>query len=170
MSRGGKGVVSPEFPEGYSLKRFIAGEDEHAWAEIRNRAFSTLKGSEVPQTVENVLKLATDPKLLNGGMVLLLHGEIPVGVIRMDREENDEGLFSFVAPIALIPEYQGKGLGSELLKAGIAIGVENGLPDCMLSVNGENQNALKLYRKNGFDLDMSVSCFHYVNGIRQTGE
>lgn len=170
MSRRGKEPVTPQFPEGYSLKQFIPGEDEESWAEIRNRAFSTLKGSEVPQTVENVLKLYSDPGRLKGGMVFLLHGEKPVGVIRMDREENDEGLFCFVAPIAIIPEYQGKGLGSELLKAGIAIGMKNGLPDCMLSVNGENENALKLYGKNGFDLDMSVSCFHYDNGTRQTGE
>lgn len=170
MSRRGKVPVAPRFPEGFFLTEAVPGKDEGIWAEIRNRAFSNLKGSETPLTAENVSEHFADPDILKGGLVILRHHEKPVGIIRMSREEDEEGVFSFVAPVALIPEYQGKGLGSELLKAGIAVGAANGLPDCMLSVNGENENALKLYRKNGFELDMSVSCFVYNKGTIQTGE
>lgn len=171
MIRRDKEIMKPHFPEGFELRPLIHGKEEEIYASIRNTAFSDLKGSQTPITIKDVREQYNSTYQLKEGMQILFDPKgNPVGVVRMMLEEEERGPFSFVAPIAILPEYQGKGLGKELLKAGIAIGASNGLKDCMLCVNGENENALKLYKKNGFELDMSVSVFTYSNGVRQTGE
>lgn len=161
MIRKGKEAPEVTLPEGFSLTPFVPGRDEEAFAEIRNIAFKNLKGSETPITIEDVKKHSTDKLLLNEGIQILRDGEKPVGLVRMIREEDETGVYSFVGPIALIPRYQGRGLGRELLKAGILIGIKNGLENSMLVVNGENEQALGLYRKTGYEIDMAVSCFTY---------
>ncbi len=103
--------------------------------------------------------MTTDDYLLKDGVQILWQGNEAVGLLRMELEDGPDGRFSFVAPIALLPGHQGKGLGTELLKAGIAICQNNDLNDCMLSVNAENEQALGLYTKVGFTIDEAVSCF-----------
>lgn len=149
----------PQFPDGYELKPFVVTQDEVNYQHIRNTAFKTLKGSESPIGLETIKKLTTGDCLLTNGVQILWQGNEAVGLLRMELEEGPDGRFSFVAPIALLPGHQGKGLGTELLKAGIAIGQNNDLNDCMLSVNAENEQALGLYTKVGFTIDEAVSCF-----------
>lgn len=159
MVRKDKMLVTVEFDKGYALRPFRKGIDERTYCHIRNRAFATLKGSEVPITEDMVKEHSEAKDLLRDGMQILWHGEIPVGVLRL-LHENDGGKdYSFVAPIALIPEYQGKGLGAKLLRAGIYIGQENGYKDSMLSVNGENEHALTLYKREGYEIDFEISNF-----------
>lgn len=157
MVRKNKEKVSPKFPEGFMLKPYEEGQAS-IYASIRNEAFKTLKGSETPLTEEQVIKYAGESYVLKDGLQILWHGQKPMGIVCMMEEEDESGKYSFVAPIALLPEYHGRGLGSALLNAGIWIGQENGYNDCMLSVNAENEQALGLYKKSGFELDMAVSC------------
>ncbi len=159
MVRKNKKPLQAQWPEGYCLKAFEKGKDEKAYLHIRNAAFKNLKGSTVPLTETMVKKLYEDSSLLKDGMQLLYHWDQPVGIIRVIKEIDETGIYSFVAPIALLPDYQGKGLGSNLLRAGVAIGQDNGLDDSMLVVNAENQLALGLYMKTGYELDMAVSCY-----------
>ena len=159
MIRRNKEKVSVSFDEGFVLKPFVQGRDEVHYMNIRNIAFKNLKGSETPMSIEHVTKLTSSKELLNKGIQILWHHDIPVGVIRMVHEEENNIEYSFVAPIAIIPEYQGRGLGTKLLKAGIMIGYENNIYDSMLAVNGENEDALKLYRKTGFQIDLALDCY-----------
>ncbi|MBN2797261.1 MAG: GNAT family N-acetyltransferase [Clostridia bacterium] len=158
MVRENQPDVSFQFPEDFSLKTYRTHEDAKNYAFVRNKAFQFLKGSEVPITEDIVIELSEEPYMLENGIQLLWHNEQPVGVIRMTKEEDHGKEYSFVAPIALLPEYQGRGLGYELLKAGIALGEKNNLKNTMLSVNAENRDALKLYFKTGFEVDMALSC------------
>ncbi|MCK8059169.1 MULTISPECIES: GNAT family N-acetyltransferase [unclassified Fusibacter] len=159
MVRKGKDRVTANFPVGYELKPLVVDRDEEAYAFIRNKAFENLKGSQTPINKEIVHKLFNDKWLLKEGMQLLWYKDSPVGVLRMIHESDDTGEYSFVAPIALLPEHQGKGIGRELLKAGIELGQQNDLNDCMLVVNAENEQALSMYQKSGFETLESVSCF-----------
>ncbi|MBB6480322.1 GNAT family N-acetyltransferase [Spirochaeta isovalerica] len=161
MVRKNKEKTAARFPEGFSLKAIDPQRDAELYGEIRNAAFRNLKGSETPLSREDVLKHYNDKSVLTGGMAILRDGDKGAGIVRVIKEEDETGIYSFIAPIALIPEYQGRGLGKELLKAGISIGQENGLDDCMLVVNGENEQALRLYKGAGFEIDMSVSCFTF---------
>ena len=159
MVRKNKDRVGLAFEQGYKLKPFREGIDEEAFCHVRNVAFAALKGSEVPITKSMVRELYQAKDLLKEGMQILWHEEKPVGVVRMLHEFDEGQDYSFVAPIALIPEYQGRGLGGKLLQAGIYIGQQNGYDNSMLSVNGENENALTLYKREGFEIDFEVSNF-----------
>ncbi|XMB66299.1 GNAT family N-acetyltransferase [Mycoplasmatota bacterium zrk1] len=159
MIRKDKPLIDFSFIDDYQLKPFRKGIDEEHYAKIRNRAFKDLKGNKTPITKEMVLKQYDDSYLLKDGMQILWHLSKPVGIVRMLRESDESGNYSFVAPIALIPEYQGKGLGGMLLRAGISIGQDNGINNSMLVVNGENENALTLYKREGYVIETEVSCY-----------
>lgn len=52
--------------------------------------------------------------------------------------------------IDILPDYQAKGYGSELLSALTSHLKEKGVNGLMLVVSNSNKNAVKFYRKNGF--------------------
>ncbi len=161
MIRKNEEKVRANWSEEYQLKPFFKGQDEDVYANVRNIAFENLAGSAVPMTKDMVIKQAEDNYLLEDGMqVLWYQKHNPVGVIRVISETDETGNYSFIAPIAIVPEHQRKGLGRELLKAGIEIGQKNGYDDCMLVVNAENEQALSLYKKTAFKVDLAVSCYH----------
>ena len=54
-----------------------------------------------------------------------------------------------VARIQLLPDYQGRGIGSELIRAAQSEAREMGLP-CRLVVNKSNADAKRLYTRLGF--------------------
>ncbi len=161
MERTEKEPVAFTFPDGYELTDYVYGKDDDDYLNVRNKAFSTIKGSETPHTKEQVANYMKIDQILSGGVKILRYMGDPVGVIKMESESEGGKDYSFVAPLAILPEHQGKGLGSSLLRAGIQIGYDNGYKDCMLTVNGENENALKLYYKEGFDKTVEVVCYNY---------
>ncbi len=161
MVRKESGSATASFPRGFRLKPLEVGKDEPAYAQVRNQAFGAVQGNDTPITVDMVTQLLEAEDLLPQGMQILWEGDQAVGVIRMLAEEDETGKYGFVAPLAIAPAYQGRGLGLALLQVGIALGAKAGYPDTMLVVNGENEKALTLYKKAGFTLDMSVSCFHF---------
>lgn len=163
MIRKNEKKVRADWSCGYKLKPFVSGEDEEIYANVRNIVFKNLAGSVVPMTKEMVIKHSKDNCLLKDGIQVLLYQEhTPVGIVRVVSETDEIGDYSFITLIALVPEHQGKGLGRELLKAGIEIDQRNGYDDCMLVVNAENKHALSLYKKTAFSIDLAVSCYQYL--------
>jgi mycothiol synthase len=154
-------VPDVELTDGYELRTFRPGQDEGNWLLVRNAAFSTLKGSETPLTTEGVTKLLTDDDYLEGGMMILYHQEKPVGVIRGAQDEYDGEPIMNIGPVAILPEYQGRGLGRSLLRASLRFAKEKGYKRTILSVNGENERAQALYIQEGFKQVEAVVCFQY---------
>lgn len=154
-------VAEVELPEGYELKGFRPGQDEENWLTVRNAAFSTLKGSETPLTTEGVKTLLTDDDYLEGGMMILFHQGKPVGVIRGADDEYEEAPIMNIGPVAILPEYQGRGLGRSLLRASLRFAKEKGYKRTILSVNGENERAQALYIQEGFKQVDAVACYQY---------
>ncbi len=52
--------------------------------------------------------------------------------------------------INLLPEYQGKGYGTEMLETLFAALKERGINGVMLLASAENKGAIKFYKRNGF--------------------
>ena len=154
-------IPEVDLPEGYTLRSFRQGEDEENWRLVRNAAFATLKGSETPITTDGVTKLLNDQDYLEGGMMLLFHQNIPVGVIRGADDEYENSPIMNIGPVAIIPKYQGLGLGRRLLRASLKFAKEKGYKRTILSVNGENERAQALYIKEGFKQVEAVACYHY---------
>jgi mycothiol synthase len=154
-------VPSFSLPEGYELRPFQRGKDEENWALVRNAAFSALKGSETPITIEGVTKLLHDDDYLEGGMLLLFHHGRAVGVIRGADDEYEDAPIMNIGPVAVTPEYQGRGLGRILLRASLQFAREKGYKRTILSVNGENERAQALYIQEGFKQVEAVVCYQY---------
>ncbi|WP_178021405.1 GNAT family N-acetyltransferase [uncultured Paenibacillus sp.] len=142
--------ASYELPEGYDIRAFRPGEDEEGWCVVRNAGFAQLKGSQTPITPDMVAKYAGEADYLNGGMLFLVHGARPVGIVRCTDDEYLDTPIMNIGPLALLPEYQGKGLGRLLLRRALEFGRESGYRRAILCVNAENERAKALYLQEGF--------------------
>lgn len=160
MTRSAMEIPDFQFPSGFNLREFKFGRDEKDWCTVRNEAFKTLAGAETPMTPDMISRMEGDDNL-DGGMMLLYHGEKPVGLIRTARDSYEDLEYAYIGPIAVIPAYQGMGLGRNLLRAGLRCGKDKGLSLGLLTVNAENGNALGLYLKEGFEKEKAIVCFNY---------
>lgn len=153
----------PEFslPEEYFIRTFKTGSDEKIWCDVRNAGFAKLQGSETPMIPEMVEKMMASEDNVEGGSMILFHRERPVGIIRGSKDEYEGLQTMYIGPLAIIPEYQGKGLGRILLRALLLFSKERSYKRTMLSVNGENERAKALYIQEGFKQTEGVVCYKY---------
>lgn len=154
-------VPEVNIPREYEIRAFQKGQDEESCAKVRNAAFATLKGSETPITTEGVTKLLQDDDYIEGGLMLLFHQGKPVGVIRGAKDEYENAPIMNIGPVAVIPEYQGRGIGRILLRSALKFAKEKGYNRTILSVNGENERAQALYIQEGFKQVEAVACYEY---------
>lgn len=149
-----------QLPDGYSMRAFQSG-DEEAWVTVRNAAFANLKGNETPVTAEMVTNMTQKKDYLEGGMILLFHYEKPVGVVRGANDEYEDQPIMNIGPVAVLPEYQGKGLGRILLRASLQFAADHHFNRTILCVNGENEKAQALYLQEGYKQVEGVACYNY---------
>lgn len=154
-------VRAPAIPPGFEIRSYRPGMDEDAWCMVRNAAFSKLKGSETPITLEMAAKMATESDYLDGGMMILYKNDQPVGVVRGSDDEYEDSPIMNIGPLAILPEYQGKGLGRVLLRAALKFSKEKGYKRCVLCVNADNEQAKALYLQEGFEQTEGVVCYRY---------
>ncbi|MDN3017259.1 GNAT family N-acetyltransferase [Paenibacillus sp. BSR1-1] len=154
-------VSEVRLPEDYRIRNFVPGKDEEIWCKVRNAGFATLKGNETPVTLEMVAKMVSSSDYLDGGMKILFHKEKPVGVVRGAADEYEDAPIMNIGPLAILPEYQGKGLGRQLLRASLQFAKENSYKRIILSVNGENERAQALYVQEGFKQVEGVTCYQF---------
>lgn len=153
----------PEYnlPNDYQMMPFRPGIDEETWCDIRNTSFITLKGSETPMTPEMVKKMIEAEEYIDGGAIILFHMNRPVGVIKGSVDEYEGHPIMDIGPIAIIPEYQGKGLGRSMLRKILLVAKEKSYKRTVLSVNAENKRAKELYIQEGFKQVEAVACYKY---------
>ena len=148
----------PSLPGGYAIRPFVKGVDEAAWCRVRNAAFATVKGNDAPQSADDVLRMASSPDGIEGAMLVLEERGRAVAVARGSKDELDGKPAMNIGPIAVLPERQGMGLGRALLRALVSIALEKGIGMTTLSVNADNETALKLYVSEGFTKMRSFAC------------
>jgi mycothiol synthase len=148
-------------PEEYEIRGFKAGKDEKIWCEVRNAGFSKLQGSETPATPEMITKMISGEDYIEGGLMILYHKERPVGIVRGSKDEYEDASIMNIGPLAIIPEYQGRGLGRGLLRASLGFAKDKGYERTVLCVNAENERAKALYIQEGFKQVEAVVCYKY---------
>jgi mycothiol synthase len=151
----------PELPDGFSLQIFQPGIDESNWAGVRNQAFAKLLGSQTPLTEEQVVKMTQEDVHLPQGMMILFDRTQAIGLVRGADDEYEDQPIMDIGPLAVLPEYQGRGLGRYLLRAAISFGKQKGYGKVVLSVNAENERAKSLYLKEGFVQVEGIRCFRW---------
>ncbi len=149
----------PVLPESFSLRTFQSGSDETNWITVRNLSFASLLGNQTPLVEEQVVKMTKDEDHLPGGMLLLFDGEQAVGIVRGAKDEYEDHPIMNIGPLAVVPGYQGRGLGRFLLRAAMGFGKEEGYDRVILCVNAENEGAKALYLKEEFVQVEGIRCF-----------
>ena len=82
-------------------------------------------------------------------------GEKPVGYISLGACDSAKDAMK-LHKCYLLPEYQGKGIGSQMLKEAKKIAGQMGYSRLRLNVNRNNTKAIKAYIRNGFQNIASV--------------
>lgn len=149
------------FPEDYAIRPLKAGRDEQIWCDVRNAGFAKLKGSETPITPQMVSKMISGEDNIEDGSMILYHKDRPIGVVRGSKDEYEDLPIMNIGPLAIIPEYQGKGLGRILLRASLNFAKEKSYKRTILCVNAENERAKALYVEEGFKQVEAVVCYKY---------
>jgi mycothiol synthase len=148
-----RAVPPPSWPAGHIGRLFDRSGDVERWVALFNAAFA-----------DHPTPLQLDPKLIAGalddpdqddGDTVLVEevatGEL-VGFCACDVGRHD-GVVSGhgeLWSIGVRPDRQGRGLGRQLVRAGVQRAREIGVRELSLSVNGRNEGALGLYESEGF--------------------
>ena len=159
LERSEPALAEPVFPEGFSIHPLDQTDLEgiSQFAACLNEEFKELAG-HTPSTAEDIQTWFEDQSYIKGGMCLLEKEQEPVGTISMMRDLDDMDAGE-IGAFGIIEEYRGLDLGRNLLRYGINFLHDQKLKPVILSVNGENHGAIKLYETEGFVLTESVVCY-----------
>ena len=95
-----------------------------------------------------------DPDTDNGDVILVEAAATgdPLGFCATDpsRREGRVGDHGEIWAVGVRPDQQGRGIGRQLVRAGVERLRSIGVPNVSLSVNGRNEGALGLYESEGF--------------------
>jgi ribosomal protein S18 acetylase RimI-like enzyme len=136
---------------------FVPGEDLRAYFDAH-------------YTEEALAALMTDPA--NGGF-LATAGAVPAGFVRTHWEEKEERFY--VSSLYVLPQFQGKGIGGELMAASEQKALARGVQAVWLGVMEQNVRTLEWYRKTGFTFveeapfTMGNSTINHLIGFKQIG-
>ena len=160
LERDAVPVNPATFPEGYNLKPMVFPGDVPHWARIRNSVMSALKGF-VYYPEESFAEMNRESDFLPEATLILRYGDKLVGIIKAARDEQNSGVFGFIGPIAVIPEYRGRGLGRNMLREIVRIIQQKNGWRSSLCVNADNEDALTLYLREGFEKTETVLAMVY---------
>ena len=132
-------------PIDWPMVPFITQRDEATYVRVRNEAFPYLS----PIVESDVFQEDT-----KGIWFVERDGEV-VGLVRLG-EDGDE---AYIAPIAVVPQAQRKGIGRALLRQALQQAYYLGYPLVYLSVDGANERAFQLYLAEGFALEQYFVCY-----------
>ena len=137
----------PQFPPGIAIRGFRDGLDEDAWLEGNNRAFAGH-----PETgnwaFADLERRRRRPWFSSEGLRMAWDGDDLAGFCWTKVPSSGAGE---IYVIAVLPGYQGRGLGRALLLEGIRhMHERDRAPACVLYVDASNLPAVNMYRSMGF--------------------
>ena len=65
--------------------------------------------------------------------------------------------------VAVNPNHQGKGIGSKLIADAEAFALNSGFDTIQVATQQANENAMKLYKRNGYNIEKIIHVYHYWN-------
>lgn len=146
-------VPPPAWPDGYAARPFDRARDVESWVRLFNAAFAD-HPTPLQLDPKFVIAELDDPDSDDADVVLLdevATGEL-VGFCAADveRHAGSFGDHAELWSIGVRPDRQGRGLGRQLVRAGIERARGLGIGMVSLSVNGRNESASQLYELEGF--------------------
>ncbi|HEY90479.1 MAG TPA: GNAT family N-acetyltransferase [Dehalococcoidia bacterium] len=145
-------------PDKVSLPIRPLGENElERLTVIQNRSFTGSWGFS-PNTIEEIAHAAGTGNDGVEGVCLAVDGEKTAGYCWARTQEDGRGnSWGRIGMLGVDPDYQGRGLGRELLLKGLSFLRGKGHDTAQLTVDSENTVAYNLYQSVGFTLrDISL--------------
>ncbi len=137
---------NPSLPEGYSLRRYSPGLEKE-WIRIQDEADDYIK-------VDKKLfkrEFGTHLRELPRRMLFLAHGKNLIGTATAWLDDiSDEPGTGRLHWVAIVPEYQGRGLGITLTHSALSLFPALGCSRAYLLTNAVRIPAINLYLKIGF--------------------
>ncbi|MFH1651697.1 MAG: GNAT family N-acetyltransferase [Chloroflexota bacterium] len=132
--------------------RKIQPGDEPELMKVQNRAFAGSWGFN-PNTLEQITYHATaEDSSPEDVMFCIVDGEVAGYCWTRVTVSADGPGKGRIFMLGVDPRYRGRGIGWQVLQAGMAYLSEKGVGEVVLTVDGENEVALRLYRKVGFTI------------------
>jgi len=146
------------FPSGFRVEPFVEGRDEAIWCNIVNESFKHIAGhTDITPDMININR--DSEEYIENGMLVLWDNHRATGLIEVSKDIEDGEECGYIGPLAILPEYQGKGLGRHLLRYGLELAQNLGFDYTILTVNGENAKAAELYLSEGFEKTEVFICY-----------
>ncbi len=147
------------FPEGFVVQQLDPTDQVgiSQFAACVNEEFEGLAG-HTPSTAEDIQTWFDDKSYLEGGLCLLKNDQEPVGTIGLMIDLENLGAGE-IGAFGILKKFRGLELGRNLLRYGVNFLIGQGLNPVILSVNGENHAAFRLYQTEGFKLTETVVCY-----------
>ena len=160
LERGGIPLPDPVFPDEIDIYQLTPDDREgmSQFADCINEEFKDLAG-HTPSSVDFIQTFFEDVGYIEGGLCLLKKGQEPIGTIGLMHDVENMAAGEIMA-VGVLEAYRGLGLGRNLLRYGYNFLINQGLDPVILSVNGENRGAIRLYESEGFQLTESVICYN----------
>jgi ribosomal protein S18 acetylase RimI-like enzyme len=141
-------LPAAEFPEGIEVAPYRLGEDDEA---VHRLIYVDAAWAAVPGHAERDLETWREVVQLSGSLLLARRDGRPVGWVAGRLLDSGRGFVNTLA--VAIPE-RGRGLGRALLLQVFRELEAAGARDTTLAVEAANENALKLYRSVGMEIEL----------------
>ena len=149
-------ATNPALPEGFSVRSFEVGRDEHAWLEINALAFAS-HPEQGAITLEDLQERMSQEWFDPAGFFLLedtsrtdTGGGHPLAAFHWTKREPGSSAGE-VYVVGVHPAYQSRGLAGPVTALGTAHLARQGVERVDLYVDGDNARALATYRRAGFE-------------------
>jgi mycothiol synthase len=161
MRRDLAGVAAeprPRLPEGVHVAAFRPGRDEEAWLRVNARAFAA-HPEQGRWTAEDLRLREEEPWFDPAGFLLAWRGDPDAGgtllgshwtKVHPAGDVGDEPIGEIYV-LGIDPDAQGMRLGRALTDLGLAHLRSRGLREVLLYVEEDNDAAVALYERSGFD-------------------
>ncbi|MCJ8014859.1 GNAT family N-acetyltransferase [Paenibacillus sp. KQZ6P-2] len=121
---------------------------------------------DMTMSVDAFVKRNSDNQLSMEASIALCDNGKPVGFVMSGFRTVDGRLTAWNGGTGIIPEYRGKGHGKELIGAALDLYNEKGAEIALLEALSENEPAIKLYSKMGYQLIDQLRFYEQKEGLR----
>jgi mycothiol synthase len=143
---------------------YLQPGEEDKLTEVQNRAFAGTWGYN-PNTVEKIAFRINSSTCSWQDIILIYEGNKAIGCC-WTGTSCEEGIPSLgkgrIHMLGVDPGYRGKGIGRELMMAGLARLKRRGLGVAELTVDSENKTARGLYESLGFEVQVNTLWYEKV--------